>query len=89
MTGVIAQALSLYRRRYSTIGLLENSLYPEIPATLKTIPSAGCKIFVATSKPHIYAKRILENFNLLSLFNGVYGSEIDQEDALTKELGRR
>ncbi|HAX78961.1 MAG TPA: hypothetical protein DCY88_24820 [Cyanobacteria bacterium UBA11372] len=71
---VIEQALSLYRRRYSTIGLFENSLYPEITATLKTIRSAGYKTFVATSKPHIYATRILEHFNILSLFDGVYGS---------------
>jgi len=74
---VIEQALSLYRRRYSTIGLFENSLYPEITATLKTIRTAGYKTFVATSKPDIYATRILEHFNILSLFDGVYGSEFD------------
>ncbi|MCU0542620.1 MAG: HAD family hydrolase [Oscillatoriaceae cyanobacterium Prado104] len=73
----IEQALSLYRRRYSAIGLFENSLYPEIIATLKTIRSAGYKTFVATSKPHIYAARILEHFDILSLFDGVYGSEFD------------
>ncbi len=74
---VLDRAMKLYRSQFSTIGLFENSLYPQIPKTLQTIRSAGYKTFVATSKPHIYATRIIEHFALSSLFDGVYGSELD------------
>ncbi len=73
---VLDKAISLYRNRFSTIGLFENSLYPQITETLKIIRH-NYKTFVATSKPHVYAKRILEHFGLLPLFDGVYGSELD------------
>lgn len=74
---VLNQALSLYRSRFSKIGLFENSLYPQIPEVLQAIRSAGYQTFVATSKPYVYAERIIKHFNLLSLFEHVYGSELD------------
>ncbi|MFQ4144838.1 HAD family hydrolase [Chlorogloeopsis sp. ULAP02] len=83
---VLAQAISLYRSRFATIGLFENSLYPQILETLDTICFAGYRIFVATSKPHIYATRIIEHFGLSSLFDGVYGSELDGSRSVKSEL---
>ncbi|GJD19796.1 similar to indigoidine systhesis protein IdgB [Rivularia sp. IAM M-261] len=73
---ILNKALSLYRSRFSTVGLFENFLYPQITETLKIIRH-NYKTFVATSKPHVYAKRIIEHFGLLSLFDGIYGSELD------------
>nr|WP_269141716.1 HAD hydrolase-like protein [Nostoc sp. NZL] len=83
---VLEQAISLYRSRFATIGLFENSLYPQIPETLDAIRFAGYKIFVATSKPHIYAMRIIEHFGLSSLFKGVYGSELDGTRSVKADL---
>lgn len=83
---VVAQAISVYRTRFATIGLFENSLYPQILETLDAIRSAGYKTFVATSKPHIYATQIIEHFGLSSLFNGVYGSELDGTRSVKSEL---
>jgi phosphoglycolate phosphatase len=84
--GVLKEAIALYRRRYSTIGLLENTLYPQIPETVKEIRVAGYKTFVATSKPYIYANQIIEYFGLSSLFDGVYGSELDGTRVVKGEL---
>ncbi len=83
---VLEQAISLYRSRFATIGLFENSLYPKISETLDTIRFAGYKTFVATSKPHIYATYIIEHFGLSSLFNGVYGSELDGTRSVKADL---
>ncbi|MDZ7962791.1 MAG: HAD hydrolase-like protein [Aulosira sp. DedQUE10] len=74
---LLAQAISLYRDRFSTIGLFENFLYPQIPETLKTLRTNGYKTFIATSKPYIYTIHIIEYFGLSSLFDGIYGSELD------------
>ncbi|QLE58560.1 HAD family hydrolase [Nostoc sp. TCL26-01] len=83
---VLQQAISLYRSRFATIGLFENSLYCQIPETLKTLRLAGYQTFVATSKPYIYATRIIEHFGLSSLFDGIYGSELDGRRSLKGEL---
>ncbi|MBD2123632.1 HAD family hydrolase [Trichocoleus sp. FACHB-262] len=74
---LIDRAVTLYRDRYATIGLFENSLYPQIVETLETMRAAGYQTLVATSKPQIYALRIVEHFKLTTLFDGVYGSELD------------
>ena len=74
---LIDRAITLYRDRFATIGLFENALYPQIPETLKSIRAAGYQTYIATSKPHVFAKRIIEHFALTSLFDGIYGSELD------------
>ncbi|MEH1900165.1 MAG: HAD family hydrolase [Nostoc sp.] len=83
---VIEQAISLYRRRFATIGLFENFLYPQIPEILKAIRFAGYKTFVATSKPYIYARQIIEYFGLSLLFDDVYGSELNGTRSIKGDL---
>ncbi|WP_055077793.1 HAD family hydrolase [Pseudanabaena sp. 'Roaring Creek'] len=61
---MIDRAISLYRDRFSIIGLFENALYPEIPETLAAIRAEGCQTYIVTSKPHVYAQRIVEHFGL-------------------------
>ena len=74
---MIDRAIALYRDRFATVGLFENVLYPHIPETLKLIRAAGYQTYIATSKPHVFAKRIIDHFELTSLFDGIYGSELD------------
>ncbi|OBQ13227.1 HAD family hydrolase [Anabaena sp. AL09] len=83
---LLEEAISLYRSRFSTIGLFENSLYPQIPKTLKIIRAAGYQTFVATSKPQVYATRIIEYFDLAPFFDGVYGSELDGNRSVKGDL---
>ncbi|MBD2252416.1 HAD family hydrolase [Nostoc parmelioides] len=83
---LLEEAIALYRLRYSTIGLFENYLYPQIIDILQKIRLAGYQTFVATSKPHIYAKQIIEYFDLSVLFDAVYGSELDGTRTVKSEL---
>ncbi|MEH2321499.1 HAD hydrolase-like protein [Nostoc sp.] len=83
---VIEQAISLYRHRFATIGLFENSLYPQIPEILKAIRFAGYKTFLATSKPYIYATQIIEYFGLSLLLDGVYGIELYGTRSIKSDL---
>ena len=71
------KALSFYRERFGTIGLYENKVYECIPETLGTLQEIGHTLFVATSKPGIYAKRIIDHFVLRKYFKNIYGSELD------------
>jgi phosphoglycolate phosphatase len=75
------EALRLYRERFGEIGLFENEVYAGIPALLQTLRERGVRLFVATSKPHVYARRILDHFELSRFFSGIYGSELDNRNA--------
>ncbi len=75
--GAIDHAVNVYRERYATIGLLENEVYPGIPEALARLSERGDRLFVATSKPEIYAERILEHFGLAGHFCGIWGCELD------------
>lgn len=70
-------AVRLYRERYSITGLLENQVYPGLPEMLIQLKAAGCHLYVATAKPAVYAKRIVDHFGLAPHFVQTYGSELD------------
>jgi phosphoglycolate phosphatase len=74
---LIARAMALYRERFGTVGMFENAVYPGIPAAVAAVRGAGFATYVATSKPHVYARQIVAHFGLAPLFDGVYGSELD------------
>ena len=66
-----------YRERYRTVGLLENRLFPEIPAVLQALKQQGYTLCVATSKPEEFAVRILEHFDLTPYFTVISGATMD------------
>ena len=70
-----AAAIELYRERYSQTGLYENAVYDGIPEVLEAAKTAGFELFVATSKPHVYALEILRHFGLQAFFSSVFGAE--------------
>lgn len=76
---LLNQALGLYRERFSTIGMYENTVYPEVAQGLQQLQQAGFQLYLATSKPQVYAKRILEHFQLDQFFKAIYGSELSGE----------
>jgi phosphoglycolate phosphatase len=69
-------ALVAYRERYGARGLLDNKLYPGIGEALAVL-AGRYDLYVATSKPWVYARAILDNFGLSVHFKGLYGSELD------------
>ncbi len=73
----INAAVELYRQRFSSKGILENTVYPGIHSALITLRGRGALLFVTTSKPRVFAERIVEHFGLKEYFCAVYGSELD------------
>ncbi len=71
------QALAFYRERFGSVGLFENELYEDIPQVLETLKNTDHDLYVATAKPGVYAKRIIEHFGLEKSFKGIYGSELN------------
>ena len=71
------QAVAYYREYYSDRGLIENEIMPGMDNALMRLRDVGLKLFVATSKPEIYAKKILDNLGLLQYFDVVAGALLD------------
>jgi len=73
----IEEAMAFYRQRFAESGLFENQVYDGVPAMLERACRASAALYVATSKPGVYAERIVKHFGLAGHFRKVYGPELD------------
>lgn len=85
-------AIELYREYFSTFGIYENRPYDGIKNLLSDLKNKGAHCLVATSKPEVFAQRILNYFNLQEYFEVVAGPELNQphfekKDSILKALG--
>ena len=71
------EAIAHYRRRYFDGGMYDAIVYQGIIEALDALAASGCRLFVATAKPHFYAKPILEHFDLARRFIAIHGPELD------------
>jgi phosphoglycolate phosphatase len=82
----VEDAMRLYRERYGATGLFENDVYAGIPAVLEMLAAATSRRFVATAKPTVFARRIVDHSGLARHFAGVYGPELDGQFDDKREL---
>ncbi len=80
------KAVALYRERFPVKGIFENRVYEGIPEALDMLKKSGKRLAVATSKPEVYAKRILEHFELAEHFEAVTGAELSGERNAKSEV---
>ncbi len=73
----VLEAVKIFRERYSTKGLFENSVYPDVPEMLEKLKGSGFRLMVATSKVDEYAERILDRFGIADYFEFIGGARID------------
>jgi phosphoglycolate phosphatase len=71
------EALANYRTRYGAEGLFEAVVYDGAPEALSRLRQSGARLFLCTSKPTVYANRILDHFHLGGYFEDTCGSELD------------
>jgi phosphoglycolate phosphatase len=68
----VEQAVALYRERFSTIGWREHTVYDGIGEAIETLAARGATLAVVTSKPDLYAGRIVESLPFGARFERVY-----------------
>ena len=73
----VAEAVRIYRERYSTIGLFENRPYDGTDILLRKLRDSGYTLAVATSKPEVFSRRILDRFGLSEYFEVITGCGLD------------
>jgi phosphoglycolate phosphatase len=71
------RALDVYRERFAESGWHENRRYPGIRTMLAELAASGARLYVATSKPRVFAEPIVEHFGLADYFRAVFGAELD------------
>ena len=79
------EALSRFRVRFTKIGIFENSLYEGIPEVLAKIKARGDRVILATSKPEVFARRILDHFDLTRFFDHICGANLEEDTRVEKE----
>lgn len=71
------EAIFCYREYYADKGIYENRVYEGLEETLKGLKKAGKRLIVATSKPEVYARKIMDYFELTPYFDYIAGMELD------------
>jgi phosphoglycolate phosphatase len=70
-------AVRYFREYYNDTGIFENTAQAGIRALLGALRDSGRTLAVATSKPEVTAKRVLEHFDLAGYFTFIGGSTYD------------
>ena len=71
------QAVNHYRERFKVTGLYENRVFDGIDALLGQLVEQGRTLYIATSKPTVFAREIARHFGFDRHFKVIYGSELD------------
>lgn len=81
-------AVEKYREYYKVTGILQNLEYEGMEELLAILREEGRKIILATSKPEIFARQIIEHFGLSQYFDDICGSNLDGTRAKKGEVIR-
>lgn len=72
------KAVEVYREYYAETGIFENDIYEDVEEVFMGLKKSGKKLVLATSKPEVYAIRILKHFGLYEYFDFIGGATLDE-----------
>lgn len=75
----VEQAVKEFRKRFESIGLFENEIYPGMKRMLEKLHDQGVKMAIASSKPKMFVDRILEHFEIAEYFDVITGSDANEK----------
>lgn len=70
-------AIEAYRVHYAASGMYDATVYDGIPAALDSLQEDGFRLYLATAKPHAYARQITAHFGLGPRMVAEFGPELD------------
>lgn len=80
------EAVRKYRERFENVGWRENSLIDGVPDMLDALKRQGKKIALATSKPFVFADKIIKEYKIDRYFDVAVGAELNGEKGTKKEI---
>ena len=72
------ETVRLFREYFSVYGWWDNKLYSGIPEMLCELKAAGCILLLATSKPEVFAKKIVRLFDIEKYFDFIGAASLDK-----------
>jgi len=73
---IVEQAIGHYRERFADVGWRENIVYDGIPEVMATLAATGRPMYLCTSKPEVFARRIVTLFGFTEHLAGIYGADL-------------
>jgi phosphoglycolate phosphatase len=70
-----AEGVRLFRQRYSEVAIEETGLMPDVAEVLATLSRRGHAMAVASNKPAVFSRRILEARGVASFFLAIGGPD--------------
>lgn len=80
------ETVGYFRSYYAKTGIHQNALFPYVAELLKAMKAEGYTLFVATSKPTLFAKEILKDHGLDDLFVEIVGCNMDNSRSDKAEI---
>jgi len=80
-SGDIGSAVDLYRDHYTEEAMFDAMPYEGIGEMFDELTTIDARLFIATSKPQVYAQQIAEHFGLLEPVERLFGSELDSSNS--------
>ena len=70
-------AIIAYREHYRAKGMFDAAVYDGVPAMLESLQDQGFRLYLATAKPHAYAREITAHFGIAPRMTAEFGPELD------------
>ncbi len=83
------KAARFYRERYNEGEMFNAPLYEGIENALKSLKDNGCRLYVVTSKPAVFARKIVEHFDIMKYFEAIIGPDLGDKSYSKAELVAR
>ena len=71
------KAVEVYRERFAPTGIFENRIYDGIIPMLDELKKQGKVMVLATSKPTVFAEKIVEKYGIKPFLSHLEGSELN------------
>jgi phosphoglycolate phosphatase len=85
--GLTPEIMRVYREHHGRAGIYQYRFYPGMDEAIQRL-GLKHRIFVATSKPKVYADEIFRHFGKSSYFEFIYGSELSGVNSKKGDLIR-
>jgi phosphoglycolate phosphatase len=77
----VERAVAFYRERFSTLGWREHTAYVGIGEVIEALAARGERLAVVTTKPDLYAERIVRSLPFGAHFERVYAANAGSRDS--------
>lgn len=73
----IDDGVAAYRQAFAAGAMFDAEVYDGIPDLLRALAAANTRVAIATAKPEVYARELVEHFGLAGMVEQTFGASMD------------